>query len=60
MSYESPIRLITDEYALKLIEDEEQNIVKAVCKYGIDIDKDELFKLVSGDRKQYDKGYADG
>lgn len=60
MSYESPIRLITDEYALKLIEDEEQNIVKAVCNYGIDIDKDELVKLIHNDRKQYDKGYADG
>ena len=60
MAYESPIRLITDEYALKLVEDEEQNIVKAVYSYGIDIDKDELVNLIHNDRNQYDKGYADG
>ena len=60
MSYESPIRLITDEYALRLIEDEERNIIKAVANYGINIDKDELVKLINNDRKQYEKGYADG
>lgn len=59
MSYESPIKLITD-INYKLIEDQERNIVKAVCSYGIDISKDELFKLLYDDRKQYDKGYSDG
>lgn len=59
MSYESPIKLITD-LNYKLIEDQERNIVKAVCSYGIDISKDELFKLLYDDRKQYDKGYVDG
>lgn len=59
MSYESPIKLITD-LNYKLTEDQERNIVKAVCSYGIDISKDELFKLLYGDRKQYEKGFADG
>lgn len=59
MSYQSPIKLISD-LNYKLIEDQERNIVKAVCSYGIDISKDELFKLLYDDRKQYDKGYADG
>lgn len=59
MSYESPIKLITD-VNYKLIEDQERNIYKAVCSYGIDISKDELFKLLYDDRKQYDKGYSDG
>ena len=59
MSYESPIKLITD-LNYKLIEDQERNIYKAVCSYGIDISKDELFKLLYDDRKQYDKGYSDG
>lgn len=59
MSYESPIKLVTD-MSYKIIEDQEQNIYKAVCSYGIDISKDELFKLLYDDRKQYDKGYSDG
>lgn len=59
MSYQSPIKLITD-LNYKLIEDQERNIVKAVCSYGIDISKDELFKLLYDDRKQYDKGFSDG
>lgn len=59
MSYESPIKLITD-LNYKIIEDQERNIYKAVCSYGIDISKDELFKLLYDDRKQYEKGFADG
>lgn len=59
MSYESPIQLITD-LNYKIIEDQERNIYKAICSYGIDISKDELFKLLYDDRKQYDKGYLDG
>lgn len=59
MSYESPIKIIT-EFEYKLNREVESNIVKAVCAYGIDIDKDELQKLLLNDRKQYDKGYADG
>ena len=59
MSYESPIKLITD-LSYKIIEDQERNIYKAVFSYGIDISKDELFKLLYDDRKQYDKGHSDG
>lgn len=59
MAYESPIRLVT-EIENKIIEDQERNIYRAVVSYGIDIGKDELFKLLYGDRKQYEKGFADG
>ena len=59
MAYESPIKLITD-LEHRIIEDQERNIYKAVVSYGIDIDKDELFKLLFADRNQYEKGYADG
>lgn len=59
MSYESPIKIITD-LNYKIIEDQQKNIVKAIRSYGIDISKDELFKLLYDDRKQYDKGYSDG
>lgn len=59
MAYESPIRLVT-EIENKIIEDQTEGIYKAVLSYRIDISKDELFKLLYGDRKQYDKGYSDG
>lgn len=59
MAYESPIRLIT-ELENKIIEDQREGIYKAVLSYQIDISKDELFQLLYGDRKQYDKGYSDG
>ena len=59
MAYESPIRLVT-EIENKIIEDQERNVYRAVVSYGIDISKDELFKLLYGDRKQYEKGFADG
>ena len=59
MAYESPIRLVT-EIENKIIEDQEEGVYKAILAYKIDISKDELFKLLYGDRKQYDKGYSDG
>ena len=59
MAYESPIRLIT-ELENKIIEHQEEGIYKAVLSYRIDISKDELFQLLYGDRKQYEKGYEDG
>ena len=57
--YESPIRLIK-ELETKIIEDQENNIYEAIVSYGIDIDKDMLFRMLYADRKQYEKGYADG
>jgi hypothetical protein len=59
MSYKSPIKLITD-YEYKIKEELEENVIKAVCSYSINIDKDELCKLLLNERKQYEKGYADG
>lgn len=59
MAYESPIRLVT-EIENKIIEDQKEGVYKAVLAYKIDISKDELFKLLYGDRKQYEKGFSDG
>ena len=59
MAYESPIQLVT-EIENKIIEDQKEGVYKAVVAYKIDISKDELFKLLYKDRKQYEKGFADG
>ena len=59
MAYESPIRLVT-EIENKIIEDQKEGVYKVVLAYKIDISKDELFRLLHGDRQQYAKGFSDG
>lgn len=55
MSYESPIKLITTQINMKL----EGEILKAVHKVGVIVDKEELIKALAYDRAQYEKGWAD-
>ena len=54
--YKPPIEIFTDE--LKFYYD--NNIVEAVQRYDINVDKDELLKALRYDRQQYEKGFADG
>ena len=56
MSYKSPIEVITEETILRM----EDDIVKAVQKYGINVNKTELQKALMYDRKQYTQGFEDG
>lgn len=56
MSYKSPIEVITEETILQM----EDDIVKAVQKYGINVNKIELQKALMYDRKQYTQGFEDG
>ena len=54
--YESPITaILTDMETLY-----EKECVKVVQSCGFNVNKDELTKALQYDRKQYDKGYADG
>lgn len=53
--YKSPIdTLISD-----IVTEEENVVMRAVVKCGINVDKDELVKALAYDRGQYEKGYAD-
>ena len=54
--YESPINIIISELCNKI----ESDCVKSVQRYGFDVDKEELAKVLNYDRKQYEKGHADG
>ncbi len=38
----------------------DRDILKAVQKYYIVVDKDELIRALAYDREQYEKGYGDG
>ena len=59
--YKSPIELIMDSSPVQEIRrDSEGLIVKALLNIGVNIDKDELIKLLEGDRGSYNQGYKDG
>jgi len=54
--YESPIELITGQIKEQI----DNDIVKAVQSYGINVNKRELLMALQYDRQQYEQGYADG
>ena len=54
--YKSIIDIITSEPTYEM----DGEIFKAVQRYVIDVDKEELFKALRYDRDQYNKGYQDG
>ena len=56
MNYESPINIISQQMKIQM----EGEIMKAVQRVGIDVDKDELIRALQYDRGQYQKGYMDG
>lgn len=60
--YQSPItlRMSTERVLHDSDEAKETGIVSVVQQMGVDIDKEELFKALRYDRKQYDIGYRDG
>ena len=53
--YQSPIDVLYGEIEVSF----EDNILSAVRKVDINVDKDELLKALAYDRDQYRKGYED-
>lgn len=58
--YESPIKVIVEEVYAQTLKQQENDIWKAIQKYDINVDKEELVMALQYDRHQYEKGYADG
>lgn len=54
--YKSPIEIIQTEIKTQF----EDDCLKAVQSCGFIVNKEELIKALTYDRKQYDKGYSDG
>jgi hypothetical protein len=54
--YKSPIEVITEE--MHIYYDDE--IIRAVQKHDINVDKEELLKALKYDREQYEKGFKCG
>ena len=53
--YKSPIDILSND----IVTAEENAVVSAVVKCGINVNKEELVKALAYDRGQYEKGYAD-
>lgn len=53
--YQSPIEIIQGQ----LMTEYENGVLKAVQKYDIHCNKEELIKALMYDRNQYEKGYKD-
>lgn len=54
--YNSPIEMILGEMQMQ----QEGEVLKAVQRVGVNVDKEELLKALQYDRGQYVKGYNDG
>ncbi len=57
--YESPINVILGDIKLQMEKQKESEILRAVYKCDINVDKKELLKALKYDRDQYEKGYKD-
>lgn len=53
--YNSPIEITLQDMDMQI----EDNILNAVQRVNINVNKDELMKALSYDRQQYQKGYDD-
>ena len=56
MSYQPSIELVLSDFETQV----ENDMVKCVQRYGFNVDREELRRALMYDRRQYDKGYADG
>lgn len=60
--WESPVNIfeIHEPIVEEINKQKEEMVFKAMCRVGVDVDKEELLKALQYDRNQYEKGYADG
>ena len=58
--YKSPIELIVSDCYNQMIEQQENQVYRAIQSAGVNVDKDELVKALMYDRNQYQQGYMDG
>lgn len=56
MSYKSPISV---EFPDEIVNSIDEGIVRFVCKYNVNVDRNELIKALDYDRHQYQQGEWD-
>lgn len=60
MSYESPIKVIYDDFVSEVTRKFDNTVITACQNVNIVVDKEELAKALKYDRDQYVKGFKDG
>lgn len=58
--YKTPFEKIYSEIQTQMAQEDENMVMEAIRKVGINVDKEELIKALQYDRNQYTKGYDDG
>lgn len=58
--YKSPIEVITNNMMTEIKKSQDNQVYQAVLSVGVNVDKAELLQALQYDRRQYQKGYADG
>lgn len=58
--YKSPIDLVVNQVSNLILEQQENQVIKAILSTGVKVDKEELIKALKYDRQQYGNGYNDG
>ena len=58
-NYESPIHTYTERVARELANNLDGEVITAVIRCGVSVDKDELIRALKYERDQYNKGYQD-
>ena len=56
MVYKSPIQILQQEFEMSMNKCFEDETFKAIQKFGISVDKEELIKALKYDREQFEKG----
>jgi hypothetical protein len=55
LGWEPPVNIMEKDWQIKI----ENDIIKAIKSYDIDVNKEELIKALNYDRNQYKAGYKD-
>ena len=58
--YKSPIDMLVTDIQHQIASQQDEQIYQAVVSVGVSVDKEELIRALQYDRRQYQKGYADG
>ena len=56
--YVSPISIHIERYKEQLMAEVQDQVVEAVARVGITVDKEELIKALAYDREQFDRGFS--
>lgn len=57
--YECPVKFNFGDIQMQIVKQQENEVYMAVQKCGVDVDKEELKRVLKYDREQYEKGYED-